>query len=189
MQKITWIGLRSQRILQRHRVIFSPKQWTHDSSGVTPSLPHSTQLSLSPLTPADIFHRLSDHVVGQEKVKLALSVGAYKHLVGVKMGFGMTEKKVSLSATDPINDALFDRKTLEGFGLHKSQVNEALQEERDRNEGKCEGSVSVSVSEEVETSCGGVAFRSNINLASGKIVSPRSIDKTNLLIMGGTGKR
>ena len=127
---------------------------------------------LSPLTPADIFNSLSEHVVGQEHVKLALSVGMYKHLVGMKHR-QLLKKSSEKSTPAPVNDALLDRRALEGFGLHESQKEEARSNEK--KEQKLESNDDN-------------AIPSAINLQSGKVVHHQAFGKTNILIMGSTGE-
>lgn len=134
---------------------------------------------LSPLTPSDIFQALSEHVIGQHHVKMAISVGMYKHLVGMKFSPESSDIQQKKAAA-PANDALLDRRTLEGFGMHESQMKQTLKETEEKEK-------KLKLKREEEERVLAAQSPVNIKLSSGRVVSPRGIDKTNLLLMGSTG--
>lgn len=130
---------------------------------------------LSPLSPADIFRSLSEHVVGQEHVKMAISVGMYKHLVGMKHRQEAVRPSLSVFAPVVVNDALLDRQALDGFGLHEDQKAQALQQRQQQN-----NATHV-------TSEHGLPAAGSVSLHSGKVVRHQSIEKSNILLLGPTG--
>lgn len=154
-------------------------------------------------------------MVGQEQVKMALSVGVYKHLVAMKHNKHREHSPVAAS----VNDTLFDRKTLDGFGLHDSQKKEYM--DKSVNVAKVQVGVDLGAMErekqwqqqnkspytmpshmqtseqlrmkaeaDAEAGSGSSNTRPvSIRLGSGKIVQHQGIGKTNILLMGSTGEK
>lgn len=139
----------------------------------------SMKHQLSPLSPADIFNALSEHVVGQHQVKLAISVGMYKHLVGIKFRARSGTQQQKKQESPPVNDPLVDRRAMEGFGLHDSEVRQATEEANRRQRGVSFDDNNAAVE----------VVPGHVRLPNGKVVHTQNIDKTNILIMGPTGEQ
>ena len=144
-------------------------------------------------------------MVGQQQVKLALSVGVYKHLVAMKHSHNRQQSVSSHTnpGMSPVNDALLDRRTLDGYGLHDSQKQHAIDAAKAatikpavvRHPPQVPPHLSSSASENQQggnqcpenDNSEGPSRPVSIRLGSGKVVQYQGIAKTNILLLGSTG--
>ena len=154
--------------------------------------PHASQTKH--LSPKQFYRGLNEHVIGQHAVKVALSVGVHNHLIRARM------MKPKSKANNPnVEDAtqlVSDFRTTVGSSpqpITKSLASFPSREGLIKPEGldeevKIGDQVSPPVDDAPRKPTDSIKLDQYITLRSGKKVESVSLEKTNILLLGPTGK-